>query len=898
MGFISRWFIGSFKGKRQKAEGRRRWFRQTSLVLLFGLTLGLCMLLSPGVAQPVRIDIALNSSGDSAAEIRFPVSQSLDPVQRGRELYTAGRFAEAAQVWQQAAAAFEQQGDAVNRAMALSNLSLAYQQLGQWEQATTAITTSLEILKRHHSQPVLAQALNTQGGLYLSTGKPEAALESWEQAAAIYQAIADRDGMVRSQINQVQALKALGLYRRALSLMMEVEQTLRNQPDSSIKAAGLRALGHALRSVGDLSQSRVVLQQSLAIAERLGSTADTSDALFSLGNTTRAQQDVSGALEFYERAAATAVSPITRVQADLNRLSLLVEHEDFAPIEPLVRRIESQLADLPPSHAGVYARIHFAQSLVRLGSSKAFNAQNPTSPIAPLLTLQNGAQIVATAIQHSRSLRDPRAESYSVGILGRVYERNGQWVEAQTMSQQALLLAQSIHAQDIAYRWQWQLGRVLKAQNQEQAAIAAYSQAIDTLQSLRSDLVAINTDVQFSFRESVEPVYRQLVELLVHPAATESQTQANLARARTVIESLQLAELDNFFQEACLQAQPVQIDKVDPQAAIIYPILLQDQLEVILSIPGKPLRHYHTRLNQAQLRQAVLQMRQSINPLAVPRQRDRMLRQGYDWLIRPAEADLSQNNIKTLVFVPDGILRNLPMAALYDGSQYLIEKYNIALTPGLQLLDPQPLQRQDLRVLTGGLTESRQGFPPLPGVEIELQKINAEVPSQLLLNQDLTNMRLENKLETTPFNVVHLATHGQFSSNADETFILTWDDRLKVRDFSDLLRNRAQNDTTPLELLVLSACQTASGDERAALGLAGVAVRSGARSTVATLWSVSDEAAAALMVRFYQELTQPGMTKAEALRRAQVSLLKQEKFRQPFYWSPFVLIGNWVAIWK
>jgi CHAT domain-containing protein len=238
------------------------------------------------------------------------------------------------------------------------------------------------------------------------------------------------------------------------------------------------------------------------------------------------------------------------------------------------------------------------------------------------------------------------------------------------------------------------------------------------------------------------------------------------------------------------------------------------------------------------------------------------------------------------------------MAALYDGSQYLIEKYNIALTPGLQLLDPQPLQRQDLRVLTGGLTESRQGFPPLPGVEIELQKINAEVPSQLLLNQDLTNMRLENKLETTPFNVVHLATHGQFSSNADETFILTWDDRLKVRDFSDLLRNRAQNDTTPLELLVLSACQTASGDERAALGLAGVAVRSGARSTVATLWSVSDEAAAALMVRFYQELTQPGMTKAEALRRAQVSLLKQEKFRQPFYWSPFVLIGNWVAIWK
>jgi len=145
-----------------------------------------------------------------------------------------------------------------------------------------------------------------------------------------------------------------------------------------------------------------------------------------------------------------------------------------------------------------------------------------------------------------------------------------------------------------------------------------------------------------------------------------------------------------------------------------------------------------------------------------------------------------------------------------------------------------------------------------------------------------------------PFNVVHLATHGQFSSDADKTFILTWDDRIKVKQLSAILRDRDSAEATPLELLVLSACQTASGDKRAALGLAGVAVRSGARSTLATLWSVSDEAASTLMPRFYQELTVPGTTKAQALQRAQLSLLKDPRFQLPLYWAPFVLVGNWL----
>ncbi len=371
--------------------------------------------------------------------------------------------------------------------------------------------------------------------------------------------------------------------------------------------------------------------------------------------------------------------------------------------------------------------------------------------------------------------------------------------------------------------------------------------------------MAINPDLQFSFRESVEPIYRELVELLLQslPAQDQVSKQENLKQARQVIESLQLAELDNFFREACLDTKPEQIDRVDPTAGVIYPIILPDQLAVILSLPGQPLSYYQTQLRQSEVEGILEQFLQSLNRSVSNKQRLRFSQQVYDWLIRPAEAQLAESGVKTLVFVLDGSLRNLPMAALHDGKQYLVEKYSIALSQGLQLLEPRSLVRNRLTALTGGLTEARQGFAALPGVKSELQQISSEVRSEVLLNQEFTQKSLEKKISALSFPVIHLATHAQFSSKAEDTFLLTWDGRIKVKDFDELLQSRERQNQNPIELLVLSACQTATGDRRAALGLAGLAVRSGARSTLATLWSVDDESlpplsvsVLAVMVRF------------------------------------------------
>jgi CHAT domain-containing protein len=239
------------------------------------------------------------------------------------------------------------------------------------------------------------------------------------------------------------------------------------------------------------------------------------------------------------------------------------------------------------------------------------------------------------------------------------------------------------------------------------------------------------------------------------------------------------------------------------------------------------------------------------------------------------------------------------MAVLNDGKQYLVEKYSIALTPGLQLLTPRSLAQIQLTALAAGLSEtppnvSSTDFSPLPNVKDELRIIRSEVPGEELFNQTFTSTAIQTEIQASPFPVVHIATHGTFSSNAENTFILTWDGRVKVKELDRVLRTGELRRQGALELLVLSACETAQGDSRAALGLAGVAVRAGARSTLATLWQVSDASTATLIGQFYKELADSKLTKAEALRRAQLSLLKSSDYQSPYYWAPFVLVGNWL----
>jgi CHAT domain-containing protein len=270
----------------------------------------------------------------------------------------------------------------------------------------------------------------------------------------------------------------------------------------------------------------------------------------------------------------------------------------------------------------------------------------------------------------------------------------------------------------------------------------------------------------------------------------------------------------------------------------------------------------------------------------------------YNWLIKPLEPNSPA--INTLVFTLDGELRNIPMSVLYDANkkEYLIQKnYALALLPNSQLFDlySQPLKQP--KVLVGGVSEKQENI----GEETRIfNKLNIEeiyeiaklLPSKLLINEQFTQQNLSKQIQTQEYPIVHIATHGNFSSNPEDTYLLAYKQLIKAKDFNNLLQNQANSNT--IKLLVLSACKTAEGDHRAILGLAGLAVRAGADSTLSTLWQVNDKSTSQLMVQFYTEFKKGGVSKAEALHRAQKALLAQPEYQNPYYWAPYILVGNWL----
>ncbi|MFN6571882.1 CHAT domain-containing protein [Dendronalium sp. ChiSLP03b] len=882
-------------------------FKFCFLVLATTLT---CLIVTPTLANTSKItDSNLTRAVQySQSKIRLEkfaqrgepphrnFSQNLkSKIVESQILYEDGRFAEAVKILQQAIQEYQQQGDTLKQAVALSNLSLAYQQLGDWSQAQTAINQSLDLQGFQQSDSskitsknlaVLAQTLDIQGRLQLLTGKTEQALATWKQTEDIYSKIEYKNGIVLSRLYQAQALRTQGFNRQAIEKLEQVNQTLNTQENTLAKAAMLLALGDTLENVGDLEKSRIILEQSLAITQKLKSPTDIALSLLSLGNNARIQQKIPQAIAYYQKTVAVSPSLLTKVQAKLNHLSLLIEQQKLKETQTLIPEIQSQLEQLPPSRPSIYARINFAKSLEIVDSSKT----------------KFQAQLLATAIQQARSLSDIRAEAYALGNLGNLYEKTQQLAEARNLTQKALILAQTSNAPEIVYMWQWQLGRLLKAQGEITEAIAVYDAAIETLESLRIDLVAVNQDVQFNFRDNVEPIYRESVALLLQNSGKKPDVQT-LDKARTRIEALQLAELDNFFREACLQGQKVLLDKVvdaeNPNTAILYPIILPEQLQVIVKIPQQPLRHYQVNKSQLEVERILEELRKYLLEPDRTEEVQTLSQEVYSWLIKPIESDLATSKVNTLVFVLDGALRNIPLAALYDGQNYLVEKYAVALSLGLQLLAPKPLAQEPLKVLAAGLVQPPPEFPtfpPLPGIKLEFDFIaQTGVSTTKLLDKDFTSKTLEKNVNTAPFNVLHLATHGQFSSRPEDTFILATDGSINVLEFDNLLRRQSETRTQTLELLVLSACQTATGDNRATLGLAGAAIKAGARSTVASLWHINDKSTAILIGEFYRELVDAKVTKAEALRRAQVKLLTDyPNYSRPGYWAPYVLVGNWL----
>ncbi len=899
-------------------------------VVLFLASLTLCLWLGHPLLRIGQV---------SVVEIATAQSPPTQLVQQGLELYQAGDVQGAIKSWQTALSAYQERNSHSEEEVNVQKyLARAYQQVGQLAQAIAQLEQVIAYYRKINEPITVGRMLTEQAQLYSSLGQHRRAIailcgDSREKAGE------DRE---IQNCNQGSAL-----------------EIARRHSDSLGEVAAWGSLGNAHRLQGDYDQAIQDFERSLEIAKRIDNQTYLVSTLNGLANTyaslakrnerrtqfasssgdkkaaQKFQQDAhrndNQAVQYFESSLELARTQNDRA-SELRSLLGLVRlyhrqgRDERTVVNTTLQQALVVLEQLPDSRDKAYGAIQLAnllQFVTQQGESADIDSatQCLESEVSP-----KSIELFNQAIAIAQRLRDREAESFAKGRLGHVYECRKDYQQAIDLTQQALI---ATVADESVYLWAWQAGRLFKAQGRVSEAIDFYEKSVLSLQGIRSDLALQQRDFQFDFRDNVEPVYREAIELRLEQnsqLAGESDIQQNLKSALKTVDELRLAELQNYLGNDCALA-PVEksVALVGKNTAVFSSIVLKDRLAIILSLPDSnnsfksrvawvPVKSQELRDIINNLRLNLEKRSDIVNTFSAKSQ------QVYDWFIRPFVPDLEREKIETLVFIQDGILRSVPMAALFDGKQFLVEKYAIANTPALTLTSPTQLNPQGMRVLAFGLTEpatveTAAGpafFEPLSGVESELKSVTTIMSgSKELLDKDFTPFRLQQELEKNAYPVIHLATHGKFGIDARETFLVTgnkvgeigpksatnegFNQKLTMNELYQFISN-TRNKDSQIELLTLTACETAVGSDREALGLAGISLQAGAQSAIASLWKVDDAATVQLIAKFYQSW-QGGLSKAKALQAAQIAWLQShqnELYSHPGYWAPFILIGNWL----
>lgn len=730
-----------------------------------------------------------------------------------------------------------------------------------------------------------------QGANSFQRGDFEQAILSWTEAKRLYEAEQRLSLLSRALTQIAQAYQALGQYSDALKNLELALTAAKSSGDRTQIADVLGRIGNVYIAIGPADSAQKFLNQGLDAAKELNNQELAAIILNNIGNLLTAQKKYPEALAAYTESAALAkarnnASLLT--SATINAATASMQNKQFNEAKALLDEASQQIRAMEPTSDKVTGLSNIGLGYLSLRSSMADSRD-------ALLVLAHGKFSEAGAM--AESIGDRRGASYAWGYLGKLYEEENRYAEALQLTRRAIHGAQQVNSADSLYLWEWQAGRLLTKMGTIEDAIGAYRRAVRTLQSIRSELSISYGAPQTSFRETIGPVYFELVDLLLQRAASlpdRRQAGAYLIEARESVELFKTAELRDYFRDDCVDnalSKITELDTIAKSAVVIYPILLPDRTELLVSLPTG-LKRILVSVGAETLTREVREFRHKLEKRTTREYLPHAQRL-YDWLIRPLEADLAAFPIDTLVFVPDGALRTIPMAALHDGKQFLIAKYGVGITPSLSLSDPRPIKRENMKVLAVGVTEAVQGFPALPNVSVELKEMQALLGSTTLVDREFLAANLENKLKEEQFSIVHVASHGEFGNDVENTFLLTYDAKVSLDRLNQMIGVFRFRDD-PLELLTLSACDTAAGDDRAALGLAGMAIKAGARSALATLWNINDQATVDLVMDFYREIKDPGISRAVALQRAQMKLISNPRFEHPGFWSAFLMINNWL----
>jgi CHAT domain-containing protein len=749
----------------------------------------------------------------------------------------------------------------------------------------------------------LAQLDDAQAQLKLQASKANLHAGKFETAIQTLQLALDQDDL--SEGVKIEFLMQIAVANQALGKAEAAEEKLLAAAILATERPEQRALIYSQLSDVNLAlrqytQAREYIDKSLQSLPRNAPIQTRAMVLNSWGNVLTVEAYYSQAIEKYEESLSLIKQEdvLLRVRILINLVQTYAKNAQLPEaIANLSQTYQSLSTVIQPTYTSAFTLISIGELAQRIEQ----NADTALAAADLKKLHQLSYQSLKTALDIAERLDENRLISYATGYLGQLYETEKRYPEALALTRQAIFAAQSQVAQEIAYRWDWQLARIFRSQQQIDSAIKSYQLAVEDLKSAHHELSVGYRNALQSFRDSVGPVYFELADLLLRKANQSENAQEKqkwLVMARDAIESMKTAEIRDYFQDACLGNNPasknLELASLSPKTAVLYPILLPDRIEILLNLTTG-IQQFVVQKDENTLKNEVNEFRfeletkntQDFLPYA---------QQLYQWLIAPLAAMLQQNEIDTLIFVPDGVLRTIPLAALHDGQQFLVEKYALAIVPGMTLTyQPRAISWDNAKILLSGLSEAVQNYSPLVNVEQEVNTIHKLYPnnSTVLLNEQFTVDTFSNALTNNSFSVVHIASHGVFNSDPHKTFLLTHEGQLDMNRLEKLIQlNRT--DANSMDLLTMSACQTAAGDDQAALGLAGIALKAGAKSALATLWFVDDQATMELVIEFYRQMQSGKLSKAQALQNAQKKLLKQSRYEHPIFWAPFLLVGNWL----
>ena len=739
-----------------------------------------------------------------------------------------------------------------------------------------------------------SRALVEQGQRAFQNGAFSQAAADWQRAVESFRGQRDTNAEILVSLSLASAYQGMGQQRRAVQILEDALARAEKTGDRSRVTLVKSKLGAALIMTLEADRAASLLREALEAARADKDTQVAASILNDLGNLSATQQKYAEASTAYEESVALARESSNSwltAQALCNAAAAAARAGEHRKADDLNTQALRETDRLDGSHAKAFL-------LVTAGQTDRQIKFADTEPAQRLLLRAH--QSLQQALEMAEKTDDHSIETYALGYLGQLYEQDGQPEAALALTRRAAFAAQQAQMPEALYRWEWQTGRLLKAQGNIEPAMVAYRRAVQTLQPIRGDvsLGYGNATARLSFRESEGPLFFELADLLLQLAKSASdpkREQELLLEARDTVEHLKTVELEDYFCDECVDVQRVRtraIETVDEHSAVVYLIPLSTRTELLVGLTSG-LKRFTVDVSADALTAEVRRFRQNLETRTTYGYLAQA-QQLYNWLIRPIRGLLGENRINTLVFVPDGALRTIPFATLHDGERFVIQDMAVAVAPGLSLVEPRPIERGKARLLLNGLSKPVQGFDPLDFVAGELRSIDPSASSETLLNEGFTLTEFKRKLTEEQFSIIHIASHGQFDRDVRKTFVLTYDSKLTLNDLEALIRP-GQYRGRPVELLVLSACQTAAGDDRAALGLAGVAIKAGARSALASLWFVNDQSTSALISEVYSQLRQsPSVSKAQALQAAQIKLLSDRRYRHPCYWSPYLIIGNWL----